>query len=136
MTIKLSLKGGGSLPILAASNFTNRASSSVNYDQVTGIDGSSGLTTALSLTGKFAVSSLAFESMINELVTVKLTIDGVVIYNDSQTVTSTVFSVVGVRLSSSFPTEGSYLVNSSLLLEISTATDTSVILNYIARPIA
>lgn len=123
------------LPELAASNFTNRSSSSATYDRVTSIDGSSGLVTALSLTGRFSVSYLSFVNVTNEAVTVKLTIDGSTVFNGSQTVSANVFAVIGGDASGALPTDSSYLVRTSLLLEISTATDTDVILNYTARPI-
>ena len=87
--------------------------------------------TALSLTGKFSVGVINFTSLISEQVDIRLTVDGVVIWNGGQVIPGTVFALLGAAASSR-----QYIsCNSSLLLEIQTATDTTCNLNHDARPI-
>lgn len=140
MTIRTSsLTGGGALRFAADLTWPSDKSSSANtYKTITAIDGSLGLVTALSLTGKFSVAALGFENMVNENYTVKLTVDGVVIWNDTVSVTTGDLWLLGPASSAITNTghDGVYICNSSLLLEIQSTTDTSVDLNYITRPIA
>jgi hypothetical protein len=109
-------------------------SQNLPYRSITGINGSSGLTTAISLTGKYAVSWLKFEGLTSETITIKLTVDGVIIWNDTFTC-QTSLQLLGNTSSSEVCVDGPYICNQSLLLEIQTATDTSVNLEYLARPI-
>lgn len=141
MTIKTSLLGGSSgIPTLAPDLTwpNSKLISNTGYKQIAGIDATAGLTTALSLTGKFLISGLLFDDMISEAYTVKMTVDGVVIWNDSiASVTSTALVLYGAA-SNSFTNstnEPGFICNTSLLLEIQSTTDTSVTLQYIARPI-
>lgn len=109
-----------------------------NPRQITGIDGSSGLTTALSLSGKWAISYLAFSGMSVETVTVKLTIDGRVIWNDSFSNTITgVSSFLGDNTTAgqAYVSDISIVCKSSFLLEIATTADANVTLQYLARPV-
>lgn len=114
----------------------------LGYKSVT-INASSGLTTALSLTGKFAISSMFFSFISQGAYVIKLTIDGVVIYNDNVDNYFDYINILGMYRhggSSGFEAASTYLptiCESSLLLEIdSSATgDTSFYLNYSARPI-
>lgn len=141
MTIKTSsLGGGGGIPALAPDLTwpASKAVSSVGYKRITGINATAGLTTALSLTGKFLINGLIFDSMTSETYTVKLTVDGVVIWNDSMTSIGSSTLVLYGSASSSFSNstnELGFICNTSLLLEIQSTTDTSVNLEYIARPI-
>lgn len=138
MTIKLSSKGGG-IPNLAPDlNFPSSKSSGIStYKRITAIDASSGLTTALSVSGKFILDALRFSSITSpQTMTVKLTIDGDIKWND------VAFSFAsGSTLSLISPlstTDGAaerYQVNSTLLLEVETDTDTSITLDYQLRPI-
>lgn len=122
-----SITGSSGTPSLAPDlTFLSGVGTSGNL-QVTGLDPSVGLITALSLTGKYVISSMNFTLLTVENITIKLTIDGVVIYDDTFLSPST-----NVRV---LKDEDLYLVKSSLLLEIQTATDTSVALNYLARKI-
>lgn len=102
--------------------------------RITGIDGTGGLTTALSLTGgAFSVSLLEFTALTSENVTIKLTIDGVVIWNDTF-VSGTSLPLLGVS-EGAVGVAGEIQCESYFLLEIQTTTDTSVTLDYLARPI-
>ena len=123
--------GGGSLPSLAPDlTFPSAKQSASAINKVVVVATTAGvLTTTLSLTGKFDVSQLNYTNLIAEAMTHKLTIDGVVIWNDvGQSSTSEVLMVP-----SSTPEH--YQCNSSFVLEINTLTDTSVTLVYMARPI-
>ena len=141
MILESNLGGDGGPPKLAPdlNYISNSINSTSGYAQITGIDGSSGLTTALSITGKYAVCALGFVSTTAESVTIKLTIDGVVIINDTFTAATSI-SILNVSnglpgSSTTVADIGAVVCNSSLLLEIQTASDTDVSLNYIVRPI-
>ena len=131
-----SITGGGGLPQLAP-DLTYPSSLGVNrgYVWVTGIDASAGLTTALSLTGKFAIDLLQFVGLTNESITVKLTVDGVIIWNDTYVTGATTLRLFGLNESGGEDTPSTMQCNESLLLEIQTTTDTSIDLYYVARPI-
>lgn len=125
---------GGALPKLAPDlTFPSDKSLLSNTIVITGIDGSSGLTTALSLTGKFAISFISLANFIAETSTVKLTIDGVVIWNDTYTTATGSSNFIGNAVTNF--QESPIQCDTSFLLEIATATDTDVELTYIARPI-
>lgn len=135
MTIRTSSFGGtGGLPKLSPDlTFPANVSAADGTITVTGIDGSAGLATALSLTGKWSIGMLRFNNLTAENVTIKLTVDGIVIWNDTQSIPSTNFQLLGgVSTSSS---REFISCNSSFLLEIQTTTDNDCALNYIARPI-
>ena len=97
-----------------------------------GIDASAGLTTALSLTGKFAIDYLNFGGVLSENMTIKLTVDGTVIWNDTFVAGNANQLFFG---GSSGGIAESAQCNSSLLLEVQMATDTDINLSYSARPI-
>ena len=131
MTIKTSsLGGGGALPRLAPDLTFPSDKSGISVPALVVVPVTPGvLTTTLSLTGKFDVGLLTYSSLVAEAMTHKLTIDGVVIWND-----------VGSSNTSETLLDGNTYAehiqcNSSLLLEINTLTDASVTLNYLARPI-
>lgn len=129
-----SVTGGGVLPQLAPDlKFPSDKNSLTNTTLISGIDGSSGLTTALSLTGKFIVSYISLANFVAETSTVKLTIDGVVIWNDTFTTATGTDYFIGNVVANY--TDVTLQCNSSFLLEIATTTDTSVDLTYVARPI-
>lgn len=128
------LDGTSVLPRLAPDlSFPSGSLSGAAFYRVI-LDPSGGLTTALSLTGKFSVSFLEFANLTAEAITIQLTIDGTVIWNDTFTTSSKVI-LLGAREGSGGGTPQEIQCNSSLLLEIQTATDTSVVLSYLARPI-
>ena len=130
-----SLVGGSSFLKLApdVGGYISQTDSSISEKiLISGIDGSSGLTTAVSLTGKYAISYLRFSALSNESTTVKMTVDGEVIYNDTRsTIASNQWFIFGGE-SESLPF---FTCDSSFLLEIQTTSDSSVNLFYSARPI-
>jgi hypothetical protein len=133
-----SIAGGGGLPRLAPDlTFpSSRVAGGANFKRIT-FNPVGALTTALSLTGKWSVSALVFSGFTAETVTVKLTVDGVIVWNDThtaQTFNDNVFlGSVGGLASSYADTVTS--CNSTFLLEVQTLTDTAVTLDYLARPI-
>lgn len=110
--------------------------------QITALDATGGLTTALSLTGKFAISFLFFSVISNgQTLAIKLTIDGIVIWNDI----GFTFSDAGGELAllGGPNTVGSgdkvmaetIICKETFLLEIQTSSDTSITFQFLARPI-
>lgn len=106
------------------------------------VDASTGLTTALSLTGKYAISSIFLSSLVSGQYRIKLTIDDVVIYDDTSS-SGDYFAILGMYrhgASSILEYGSTYLpviCESSMLLEVdsSATSDTTVYVNYCARPI-
>ncbi|MCK5609385.1 hypothetical protein KAR91_46360 [Candidatus Pacearchaeota archaeon] len=132
MTINLSSKTGGSAVLLAPdltypSDLTSPTDPVIT---VSGIDAQGSLTTVLNLTGKFSIPLLGFTVLTAETITVKLTVDSVVIWNDTFT-SGTALNLLGDLADYREPIQ----CNSTFLLELQTATDTSVDLNYMARAI-
>ena len=104
------------------------------YKQISNIDASAGLTTALSLTGgRFAVSLLQFATLSLENITIKLTIDGVVIWNSTYLAANVTQTLLGTFSASGQPEL--IQCNDSFLLEVQTTADTDIALRYLARPI-
>ena len=141
MAIRLSgLGGSGGLPKLAPdlNFFTSTIANNGNQQRLT-LDPSGGLTTALSITGKFAIVALGFTNLTAETITVEMTIDGVVIHNEtftSETSLSILNAFGGAVAPASIPVRtGPIVCDSSFLLRIQTATDTNVTLNYMVKPI-
>ena len=125
---------GGGLPQLAPDLTypSDKASSTTTYRIITSIDATAGLTTALALSGKWSVSNLYFSNMTTETVTIKLTVDDVVVWNDTFT-SGTSERLLGAT--SVIPIPEAYGCKSSFLLEIQTATDNNIQLQYLARPL-
>ena len=97
------------------------------------VDPTGALTTILSLPGRRSLEYLQVGSFTAETVTVKLTIDGVVIMNDTFSITVTSLVLIGGATAAGGST--AYLSKSSILLEVETATDTAISADFIARPI-
>lgn len=129
--------GGGGLPQLAPDlNYPANKDNANNYYFITGIDASGGLTPVLSLSGKFEISNLALHDQTVESNTYKLTVDGVVIWNATRPGQGTPDLFIGGTLnSSSAATDAVISCETSFLFEVQTATDTSIALQYLARPI-
>ena len=129
MTINVSsLTGGGSLLKMAA----DLDWPSQNGQRSVNIDPSGALTDAINETGKYSYEYTRITGLpTTENVTVQLDIDGVTIWNDTFTPTT---STLGLFNSSPVGVMG-YLVESSIQLQIQTVTDTSVSVAYILRPI-
>lgn len=125
---------GGGLPVLAPdlSFPDDKAGSTVTRKQITGINAVGALTTAVSLIGKFVISHIDFLNLTTESMTIKLTIDGFVIWDSTFVVGSSeiLFGATSVVAIPEF-----MQCNTSFLLEIQTTSDTDVRLEYLARPI-
>ena len=91
------------------------------------------LTTALSLSGKFKIDLLHLDGLtVDDLDEVKLTIDGVVIWNTTLSTNLTSEPLIGGDLTSGYEP---IVCDTSLLLEVRTTADTTTQLKFIARPI-
>jgi len=136
-TLLSSVSGSGGLPKLAPDlTYPSDKSVAANYIRITGIDATGSLTTALSLTGKFLITDIELSFLAAETSTVKLTVDGVVIWNDTYTTsTSTTVLLGGAVNIGSNHADAVIQCETSLLLELQTITANSVILDYLARPI-
>jgi len=106
-----------------------------SYTEINGINGTAGYATALSLSGKFLIAELALRNLTsNDLRYIRLTIDGVVIWENATAITTN--STSEPLIGDSIPDwiEG-VVCNFSLLLEVQTAVDNDITCRYIARPI-
>lgn len=112
----------------------SRISSVNTYETTTAINTSGSLTEVLNLVGRYAISYVALSNMIAESITIKLTIDGVIIYNDSFVATSTAHLLIGEGSTGS---KDQIIIqcDESFLLEVQTATDTSIDVLWTARKI-
>lgn len=88
------------------------------------------ITPALELNGKWAIAMLNLSSITAETHTIRLTIDGVIIWN-STFVTGTTLRLLGY---SSQTNDVAIKCNSHFLLEVQSTTDTSETLDFTARP--
>lgn len=115
---------------LSSKPSTDTADNSVTLTSTTS------LVTALQLTGKWSISRMHLWVQANSgTVTVRLTIDGDVIWDTSVTnISNQVIAMLG-STSSSWATE-TYMCNSSLKLEVMhSIANTTMALRYLARPI-
>lgn len=133
VTLSSLVGGGGAIKLAPDLTFPSSLSSGESYKRVT-LNPAGSLTTALSLTGKFVIDALYFTSLTSESITVKLTIDSVVVWNDTFVVPSTSL-YLQFGGTTAVITTSSFICDNSLLLEIQTATDNSVNFNYLVRPI-
>ena len=129
--------GGGELPQLAPdlSFPSDRRAYLATEKEVTATVTAGVLSTVLSLTGKFAYAVGEFTALVDEAITYKLTVDGVVIWNSAGLGGSTTQMLMNVTEIDGRGVTSLFLCNTSLLMEIQTTTDTSVTMAYIARPI-
>ncbi|MCP4089908.1 MAG: hypothetical protein GY746_08950 [Gammaproteobacteria bacterium] len=108
---------------------------STGVKTVAALDMSGSLQTALELTGSYAISFLNLRNLTAEVCTIKLTVDGVVIWNSTFT-TGTALPLLGSTAGEANGNNDMVMqCDTSFLLEIQTASDTSIDLDYIARPI-
>ena len=137
MTINTSSLGGSGLPkwaadLTAPSTWTSATGSSV---QITGLDPSSGLTTAISIPAKKGVmNSITLNSMVSEDYTIKLTIDGVVKWNDVWAVGNSTVALIGGTSVGVLGYDPCPFDN-SFLLEIQSTSDTAINVTYQFREI-
>jgi hypothetical protein len=131
--------GGGGLPQLAPDlTFPSSLIGNFGFKSIGSINAVGSLTTVLSLSGKFYVNALRIEGLTAETITIKLTVDGVVIWNDTWANPNTILKLLGrtgVDANATTETVESIQCNESFLLELQTLTDASVNLKYLARPI-
>lgn len=128
------IAGSNSLPELAQDlNFVSSLDSTGSpYKQIT-VNAVGSLTSALSLTGKFALSFIGLANLtINDLSRVKLTIDGEVKIDSTLTGNQATAIIIGSL--SSFILSETYTCKESLLLEIQTIANTNAV-RYLVRPI-
>ena len=114
---------------------TTRAATTVPYQNISAIDASGGLTTLLSLTGKWWIRMIFMSGMTsNDVDHYKLTVDGVVVFEeDGLGSNNTNYGHFGA-LDMDWGDMG-VVVLSSFLLQMETNVDTSMNLSYIAQPI-
>lgn len=123
--------GGGGLPKLAPDlTRLSQLTNNTNYVTVT-IDPTGALTTAISLTGKYAIDLLQFSGLVNEEITIEMTIDSVPINTETYTITDNQMLMFG-GISGAPST---MQCDTSLLIQIETITANVVLFDYIARPI-
>lgn len=131
--------GGGGINLAPELTFPLKSRAGTS-SSASNVDTSVGLTQMLSLTGRFSVSFLELSQLTaSDATTVKLTVDGVVVWNDTNSSGGTTMILLGGEISSaSFAYTSSVesiIVNSSLLLEVETVTNTNTTLAYNVRPI-
>ncbi len=112
---------------------SSRGVSIVQYVSINSLDTSAGLTPILSLSGKFLVSLLYISSIAAGNAAVRLTIDGVVIWDDEYE-NGTSDKLLGSYESMGGQISTDIMCNESLLLEYQ-SQDTNIQLRYLARPI-
>ena len=130
--------GGAGVNLTPDLTFPSSIQPTGGFTLISNIDATSGLTTVLNLSGKFIVDLMYFDAMTAENVTVKLTVDGTVIWNDTFAAISGQLLLLGsgsLSTNDAVSTSSSIKCDSSLLLEFQTATDTAVSFGYLARPI-
>lgn len=129
-----SVGGGGGLSNLAPATIPNEGT----YEEVFAIDATGSLTEILSLSGKFNFSHLSFSDMVSDdMSKIKLTIDGVDIWDEDPYTPPTggTFGLLGGVNAITARYGEAYEVKSSLSLSIEMATDNSIAMQYLARPI-
>lgn len=101
--------------------------------QVTGLDGTAGLTTFLSLTGAFVINVLALTVLtVDDIAQVKLTVDGVVVWDVDPLTNSVSEKYIG----SLTPGGNEFITcRTSFLFQIDTDADSDVTMQYLVRPI-
>jgi len=94
------------------------------------------LTTVINLTGKWMLTAGMFENVAAEIMTLKVTVDGIVIFNSTFTADNSAIAVIGCQLSFNTSINDTYIYcRESLLIELQTTSDSSVQFAYVARPI-
>jgi hypothetical protein len=114
-------------------DFPNRAGAN-GYDISGAIDASGGLTTVMNITEKSVIDLMKFINLTAESITIKLTVDGAVLWDVEFTCPTTLTLLGGVG-SNEISSSTSLVCESSAKLEIQTATDTEIYFQHLARPI-
>lgn len=106
-----------------------------NLITITGIDATGVLTEVLGLTGRFIINKVTLSGLIaNDLDSIKLTIDGVVIWNETGLSSNATTERLIGSLSADEWSE-SIICETSFSLEVLMSTDTDIDVTYNARPI-
>lgn len=137
-TLSQVLGGGSGGGVLLAPDldFPKNSQFGLISTTVGGIDASGGLTTILSLTGKFQIQNLWMTLLVvDDINTVKLTVDGTVIWNVDPLVNSATESFIAMNATGEPHALESIICLTSFLFEMQMDSDTSITLNYVLRPI-
>jgi len=104
---------------------------------VTGVNTTAALTEMLGLSGKYAIEYIELFSLTTESAQIKLTIDGVIIWNDTFVLPGTSLLLCGAQDAGvAAATAGlSFICNTSFSLEVQMSTDTSIDIDFLARKI-
>jgi hypothetical protein len=136
-TKNLSQLVGGDLHVLGPDlNFPlDKANGSIYVNTGT-INATGSLTTILSLTGKFLIENLSLNDLIaNNIAQIKLTVDGVVVWNVDPVSNSTAEPLIGKLIFNTDPLLEHIGCESSFLLEMQMDSDTDISLLYVVRPL-
>ena len=132
----ISAAGGAPLPRLAPqlTFFSDKSGNTALYVVASGIDATGSLTTLLSLTGAFLIELLWIQDMVvDDLDHIRLTVDGVVIWNeDGLSANGTTETLIGRSTISEYE---KIICDASFLLEVEMSSDTAMTVIYIVRPI-
>lgn len=132
------ISGGGGVPLPQLAPqltfFSDRASNTSLYQLVSGIDATGALTEILSLTGSFLIEFLWIQDMLaNDLRKIKLTVDGIVVWNETGLASNgTTEALIG---RSSISEYEKIMCAASLSLEVEMATDVTMTVIFFVRPI-
>ncbi len=127
--------GGAGIELAPDLTFPSRVVALTGIERTTGINAVGALTEALGLAGKFSINLLRFESVTSESITIKLTVDGVVIWNSTFSNTNANINLLGSLQSITNTVVDRIICKTSLSLEIQTTADASVDLAFLVRPI-
>lgn len=114
-------------------NYPDNVSANDGHITVIGSNAASSYKTVLSLSGKWVIDLLYFYNLKAERVDIKLTIDGVIIWDSGQSIPSTTLKLIGNIGTAN--TRQPFICEESLLLEVKTTTNYLFNLSYSARPI-
>ena len=134
-TLQSLVGGGGGIKFAPDLNFPSSLSPGSGYSQVSGINATGGLTTVLSLSGKFTIDVLWFSSLNAETITIRATLDGELLWDDTFNCTAKIYLLGGLGISSGVSGPISTICEESFTLEIQTTTDPDIDFNYLVRPI-
>ncbi len=129
--------GGGGLPKLAVDTDYPKDKLDGNAQLGVSFNPSGTLTTALDLTGKFIIIAISLSSVLaNNIAQIKLTVDGVVVWDvDPLTNATAEFYIGGIPQSGNDGWSEAVICESSFKFEVKTDSDSAVTLNYLVRPI-
>ena len=132
------INGGGGFYKLAPdlNRISEQKATGDGYKEIN-IDARGALTTVINLSGKWLLTNPFIYGAGNQVVTLKVTVDNIVIINDTFTVQNFRTAIVGVQGGITTQINDTYLYcDSNILVEFQTATANSVLFQYNARPIA